>query len=275
MILTSENYYSREANMEYMSVSQFKAFSRCEAAAMAELRGEYAPRSTTALLVGSYIDAFVSGEIADFRARHPEIFKRDGELKSDFAAADVAATRIMQDDLFCMMLCGQSQVIRTGTIAGVPFKIKMDSLLSGSDVHCIIEAFPETAEVFGMGYGAIVDMKYMRDMEPVWSEIEGRRVSFVEGYGYDLQGAVYQAIEGRMLPFFLDVITKEKPANLRVLSISQSDLDAKRCEVEDRAPRYQRIKTGEIQPERCEKCAYCRSTRRLTSIMDYKELELC
>ena len=40
MKLTHENYYSPEANQAYMSVSQFKAFDRCEAAALAELRGE-------------------------------------------------------------------------------------------------------------------------------------------------------------------------------------------------------------------------------------------
>ena len=38
MILSTENYYSREANTEYMSVSQFKAFDRCPAAALAEQR---------------------------------------------------------------------------------------------------------------------------------------------------------------------------------------------------------------------------------------------
>lgn len=46
MVLTPENYYSPEANFEYMSVSQFKDFSGtygqvgCEARAMAKLRGE-------------------------------------------------------------------------------------------------------------------------------------------------------------------------------------------------------------------------------------------
>ena len=57
MILTPENYYSPEANFEYMSVSQFKDFSGtygqvgCESRAMAKLRGEYQEEKTTALLV--------------------------------------------------------------------------------------------------------------------------------------------------------------------------------------------------------------------------------
>ena len=44
MILTAENYYSQEANLAYMSASQFKAFDRCEAAALAELGGSISPR---------------------------------------------------------------------------------------------------------------------------------------------------------------------------------------------------------------------------------------
>ena len=48
MKLTQANYYSREANEAYMSASQYKSFARCEAAAMAELRGEWSRGSTQA-----------------------------------------------------------------------------------------------------------------------------------------------------------------------------------------------------------------------------------
>lgn len=53
-IVTAENYYSPEMNMAYMGSTQFKAFEKCEAAALAELKGEYHPPSSTALLVGGY-----------------------------------------------------------------------------------------------------------------------------------------------------------------------------------------------------------------------------
>ena len=39
MILTQENYFSLEAQLMYMGASQFKAFDRCEAAAIAEIVG--------------------------------------------------------------------------------------------------------------------------------------------------------------------------------------------------------------------------------------------
>ena len=61
--LTPENYYTKEANMQYVSVSQYKEFNGttgkmgCEAYAMAKLRGEVEEVTTTALMVGSYVDA--------------------------------------------------------------------------------------------------------------------------------------------------------------------------------------------------------------------------
>ena len=41
MTLANENYYSNETNREYMSVSQYKQFQKCEAAAMAQIKGEW------------------------------------------------------------------------------------------------------------------------------------------------------------------------------------------------------------------------------------------
>ena len=51
-VVTAENYFSPEMNLAYMGSTQFNAFDRCEAAALAEVRGEYVPAASTALLVG-------------------------------------------------------------------------------------------------------------------------------------------------------------------------------------------------------------------------------
>lgn len=50
MILTSDNYYSPEADQEYMSCSQYQDFLRCEAAAMAKIHGVYTPTASEALM---------------------------------------------------------------------------------------------------------------------------------------------------------------------------------------------------------------------------------
>lgn len=271
--VTSANYYSPELQMEYMGSTQYKAFQKCEAAALAQLKGEYAPPATTALLVGGYIDAHYAGEMAEFRKAHPEIFKRDGTLKSEYTHAERIIQRMESDRLYSLLMSGKKQVIRTGTIAGVPFKIRIDSLLDADTCQTIVNEFPEAAEALGMCDGAIVDQKAMKDFAPVWSDEEHRKVNFVEAWGYDIQGAIYQEIEGNMLPFILAPGTKEDSPDLEALYIPDSDLAAKLAEVEDNAPRYQAIKEGRIAPIRCGKCAYCRATKRLTGIIDYKNLD--
>lgn len=41
MVLTEHNYYGKEANECFFSVSQYKDFMKCEAMAMAKIHGEY------------------------------------------------------------------------------------------------------------------------------------------------------------------------------------------------------------------------------------------
>lgn len=273
MILTSENYYSREANTEYMSVSQFKAFDRCPAAALAELRGEYTPAASPAMLVGGYVDAWFSGELPLFQSQHPELFKRDGTLKVEYLKAQDIIARMEADGLFSLLMGGVKQVIVTGEIAGVPFKGKLDSLLDAAACREIVRRYPETASALGEHpRGAIVDQKVMRDLRPVWSEEDHCRLPFVEAYGYDIQGAVYRALEGHGLPFVLAVGTKEAVTDLAALSISDADLTSALYQVEDRAPYYQAVKEGREAPRRCECCNYCKATRELTGIIDYREL---
>lgn len=67
MQLTSENYYSQEANKEYMSVSGYKDFAGtygkmpCEFYGMEKLNGRWEDEKSTALLVGSYVDSYFEG----------------------------------------------------------------------------------------------------------------------------------------------------------------------------------------------------------------------
>lgn len=270
--VTRENYHSQNLQMEYMGSTQYKAFQKCEAAALAEIKGEYVQPTTTALLVGGYVDAHFANEMQEFLIAHPDIIKKDGKLKSDFVQAKKIIQRMEQDKLYSLLMSGKKQVIRTGTIAGVPFKIRIDSLLDAQTCAQIVKEFPETVEALGMCDGAIVDQKVMRDTSRVWSESDQMKVSFVEAWGYDIQGAIYQEIEGNMLPFIVAPGTKEDSPNLDAFYIPDAVLQDKLAEIEDNAPRYQAIKEGRIQPKRCEFCAYCRSTKRLTRIRPYYEI---
>lgn len=253
-ILTSENYFTPEMNMKYMSCSQFKSFVCCEASALAELRGEYERPVTDALLIGSFVDAHFEGSLDIFKAKHPEIFTKSGELKAQYKHAEYMIQRAERDETFMRYMSGRKQVIMVGEIAGIPFKVKVDSLHDG----------------------AIVDLKAMKDLLPVWNPEKQQRDHFINYWGYDVQGAIYREIirqnTGDVLPFYIAAITKEKPEpRIRVYWIPPEDMDYALNEVASLAPRFQQLKEGKLTPQRCGDCDWCRFTEILTGPVNYHD----
>lgn len=141
MELTAENYYGKEANKAYMSVSQFKDFNgtygkmACEFEAMEKLEERWNPEPSTALLVGSYVDSYIEGTLDDFKKRNPEIFTQKGELKAPYKKAEEIIARIERDAYFMKYLSGEKQRIMTGNLFGCDWKIKMDSYIPGVAVQ--------------------------------------------------------------------------------------------------------------------------------------------
>ena len=242
MILTNDNYYSSEANQEYLSVSQYKSFQKCEAATMAELRGEWVRPKTTALLVGSYVDSWFEGTLLDFRAENPEIFKKDGSLKADYAMAEGLIAFVQRDPMFMRYMAGRKQVILTRELFGTPWKIKIDSY------------HPDK----------IVDLKVMRSMERIMGK------SFVEYWGYDLQMAIYAAVEGNDLATYLAVVTKQDPPDKELISIPRWRRVELLEDVERSIPRILGVKSGKFPPRRCGVCEYCRSTKLIEEPIDFE-----
>lgn len=255
MKLTQKNYFSRSASLEYMSVSQFKAFEKCQAAALAEIKGKYKREKTTALLVGSYVDAYFEGTLGNFILHHPDIFKKDGTLKADYLQAEIIIQRILKDRLFKKYMSGEKQVIMTGEISGVPVKIKIDSL------------HPDK----------IVDLKVMANFDDVYIPEKGR-LPWFEAWGYDLQGAVYQEIvrqnTGKKQPFYLAAATKEKVTDIDIVLLNQNMLDAALERFKEGVEMFDAIKQGIIAPDRCEKCEYCKNTKKLKTPTDSDEFYL-
>ena len=245
MKLTNENYFNREMSEKFIGVSQFKSFENCPAMALAEIKGEFEKEKTAALLVGSYVDSHFEGTLDIFKAQNPNIFKRDGSLKSEYIQAEQIINRIEQDELFMEYMSGEKQVIMTGEIEGVPVKIKIDSY------------HPDK----------IVDLKIMRDFEPIYKAEQGR-LRWFEAWRYDLQGAIYQEIvrqnTGLQLPFYLAAATKEKVTDIDIIHISQDMLDFELEQFKKKVQLYDAIKKGIIEPNRCEKCDYCKQTKILT-----------
>ena len=283
MKLTQENYYGPEANKEFMSKSQFRSWQTCEAATLAEINGEYERETTQALLVGSYIDAAMDSpeELQKFLEEHPEILNsRTGELKADFKQAEQIVARCKSDRLFSLLTGNapetkdhvQRQVILIGKVGGVKFRGKADFVLDETACKVIMEEFPDTVDVLGGPFcvGAIVDLKSAKDFAPVWDEDEGRKVNWADAYGYASQGGLYvelyRQMTGKALPFIMVAATKEKEPDLGAFYIAHNDLAAALRTIEVETPMFQRVKTGKVEPIRCERCAYCKRTKKLTGM---------
>ena len=278
MKLTNRNYYGAKANNEFMSVSQFKQFQKCEAMAMAELKGEYERPQSKALLLGSFVDEMLTGtkktqmkfvydnfselfqkssklsklddagRITFINDYFADIFNADNKPYAEIVQALETIKKIKKQPLMMQHFKSKHQTIMAGEIAGVPFKIKMDNYKPGE---------------------FIADGKYMSGLRsPNLFE------PMVKYWGYDLQGAVYQEIvyqnTGKRLPFYLDIATKETPPHIAVAQINQYDLDEALETVKTFAPRFQAIKRGEIQPNRCDEydCDYCTETHIITEPVD-------
>lgn len=250
--LTEENYYSDIANYEYMSVSQFKDFNgtygrvACEEAALAKLKGEYTQGSSTALMVGSYVDRYFEGTLDAFKNEHPEMFKKDGNLKAEYVKADALIQRAERDELFMKYMSGEKQVIMTADLYGTPWKIKMDSYIPGV---------------------AIVDLKVMASLTKLeWVRDIGY-LDFVRYWGYDIQGAIYQEVvyqnTGKRLPFYIAGISKESTPNIEIIHVQDNYLREARNIVQANINHVLAVKRGEIEPLRCHCCDYCRETKVL------------
>lgn len=253
--LNESNYYSVEANKDYWSVSQFKAFCDCEASALASVRGEYERELTDALLFGSFVDAYFTDNKERFIREYGDLlYSRKGELYAKYQHAYDCIDAVEAQPLMMGYLRGEYQQIFTGELFDVPWKIKVDVLNS-----------------FG-----IVDLKTVRDFEPVYKEGLGR-VSFIEAWGYDIQGAIYQRIveqaTGERKPFYIAAVTKEKVPDVAVIQIPQHILDTALKLVEAKIDRFDLIKSGEIEPNRCERCDYCKRTKRLTELKIFEIAE--
>ena len=262
-VLTDENYYSEEANNHYLSNSTFKAVyghpahpRACEAAAILGPKLE-----SEALTVGSYVDAFFEGpdSFEEFKEKNAKkIMQKSGKSPYKFILdADEAIARVSRDQTFMHYMGGNHQTIMTGEIAGHPFKIKMDSY------------HPDEM---------IVDLKYVKSAGDEYNENLKKRATFIESYGYFIQGAIYQEIvyqnTGKRLPFYIAFITKEAVPDFGVVEIPQEYLDEalEYVKINLTAKPFALIKAN---PKKCGRrtCPYCRDQKILTGAISYKDFE--
>lgn len=240
--LTKETYITDHS---FMSFTRYSKFMSCEASAAAH----YKTATTPAMLMSSYVDAYFSNELKEFKEQHLEIFTKTGTLKSDYVKAEEIIKRIESDENLMYYLSGEKQKIMAGVIDGVKFKAKMDSYKE---------------------HEFIVDLKVMKDFKPIWSN--GMKSNFIDAYMYTTELALFQEIvyqnTGEKLPCYIAGITKETPSDVGIFEIPQVQLDLALSNVKEHLTRINSILKGEVAPNRCGECEYCRLTKK-AEVMNY------
>jgi len=264
-ILNKYNYHDPETSKMFMSWSLFKmlapAFGGCEAKGMAFIRGEHKDEQTEAMLLGSFVDAYMSGELTEFVAKNSsDIFTQKGEYYASFKKAEkevfpIIDSIISNDPVIKDALSGRKQEIITGELFEMTWKAKIDDYQNG----------------------LVTDLKYIKELfGKEWDNFLGCYQSKIEKSGYFYQLSIYAKLaeqrtekphDGQLV-----VITKETPPDRAVIVFPHEAMATKLLTISHHAERVKQVWKGIAEPAQCGACAYCRKVKK-TSVYNYKEFE--
>ena len=268
--LTQSNYYTHETDKQYMSVSLFKDFLKCEACALAKLNDEWQPEEDkTALLVGNYVHSYFESEeshqkfIDDNKsAMFSTRGKTKGELKASYKIADEMIKALEHEKLFeALYKPCEKEVIVTGEIDGYLWKGKIDSLSIKQKYFC--------------------DLKTTRDIhQKIWNEETKQKENFIKAYGYYYQMAVYielirQTFSINCQPFVF-AVSKQTPPDKAAIQFNSDKardlMDEAMLNIIEKQPHIWNVIKGKEKPVRCENCEYCRATKHLMGLVQADEV---
>ena len=244
---------------EHLSFSGWNQYQECEGKALASDKGLYSFEPTESMLVSKYTEICLIGDAEEkekFFTENPiAVNSRTGKPKAAFLKAEEAAEKAKEDEIFMVFLEGETQVRLDGVIEGMPIK-------GFADV--ISEAF-------------ITDFKNMANLNRAWDPVKRRKVSFVEQRNYATQGAIYRELvrqmTGKVLKFYIPVLTKEEIPSKVVVSFKDETLDLRLEMFKDSIPRIKALRAGEVEPNHCGTCDYCKSVLP-TRIIDQAQVGL-
>ena len=298
MILNDDNYYTVNADIEYMSCSQFQAFCECEAKELAILQGRWEDEPKEAFLVGNYFHSYFESEEAHkkfceehadkiFKTKNVTIARSTKERPAitqtqitgkyaPFIQADKMIETVQNDKLMKTFidLDGENEKIITGNLFNVKWRGKLDKYCK--DMRIIID-YKTVANIWETSYNPITK----------------QRETFVEKYGYIMRAAVYSILEmqtyfnvsfeeaykmllsdsGDLPEFILLCVSKQDVPDKEVLRLNHTQEYIRSLDyVREKMHRIQTVKEGRTAPKRCGVCEYCRATKQLKEIKPYYEL---
>lgn len=255
MKITKDNYYSQEADLSTMSVSQYKLFNQCELMAMAKLKGLYIRSESDAFLLGKYVHSWSEGTLEEFKESNPDLFSSrgatKGQLKATFQVGDTMV-KSLEDDTNCMkFLSGDKEVIIQGELFGIKWRGMVD--------------------VLNIEKGFFSDLKTTQAISKKYGGL-----TFIEQYGYIEQMAIYrklikQQFDKDLIPYIVAVEKNDNPLKA-IIKVDERYTVPKLEEIEYSIERIKAVKEGREQPVGCGICEYCRKINKVTQILTIDEL---
>ncbi len=266
MQLTQENYYTLDAEREYFSTHQFKSWKQCPARQKALLDEKIQEPENAAFLFGQYVDTCLTEpeQLPTFIKKHPEIFKKDGELKAEYQLAQKCVERVQRDEAAMGLLSAKDaefQKIVTGELFGVPWKGMLD--------------------IFVPSLGVFVDLKTTRTLglDRTDRDETGKPQPWYNKYWLQMsvyRDLLYQETGTHYEPMIL-AVTKHDPPGLRGLIYPEDNervqalLQWQMDEIEEDLPQFYQWKHQGVDadgnpPRNCvnlDDCDWCRQSLEL------------
>lgn len=270
--LNQENYYR---DKEYLSYSRMKQFLKCPARALAVEDGEWTEsRDETPLLLGNYVHSYFESRGAHkaFLEENGDKLisktgKTKGQLKKDFLIGNSMIDALKDDEAFNKLYHGQpsdqveKEMIVHGEIEGVPFKGKLDTV--------------------NLTKNYFADLKTMKSIHSIeWSQDLKMKVpasvNNILGFGYHGQMAVYRELlkqmTGEEFRPIIVAVSKEDVPDKELIRIDEVWLEEGLEEVRDTIKEVWDVIQRKVEPIACGHCDYCRSQKKLNSIVTLNNL---
>lgn len=246
---------------------------------MAEIKGDWKPDFKDALLVGNYLHSYFESPEAHQKFINEnkwEIFgkkkatkkdiasglDRDGKVLTDkmlssFVQADKMIQTLDTDESFNNLYQGSKETIVTGEIDGVLWKGKIDCL--------------------NLDRNYFIDLKTTQDIHKrYWNNKDKEWESFIAHWNYQLQmyiykQLIYQTFGVECEPYIV-AVSKEPFPGKAIVSISDFRMVEAENQVYDEQERIEEVRHGLVEPKQCGLCDYCKSTAKLSNIVDMDDL---
>jgi hypothetical protein len=178
---------------------------------------------------------------------------------------DKIITTFERDELIMFMLKdkdAQKEPIFVAEMFGVWWKVRIDD--------------------WNPKFRRMIDLKTTRGIHfKMWDNVERKYVSFIEGYNYPLQMAIYEKIirlatedDGRLEVFIIAGEKVDVPDKALIDMTDHERFDIELEKIKLNMDRILKVKYGLEEPIGCGKCDYCKAVKQLKESIFYKDIEL-